>query len=89
MTLLKAKVTPKSEFKLYNCNKIFKCTNLNSKLLFLSLLIYCLYYYLYKNKNTTHDMCHHGFMYEVRDKNTNSQTNDSIKYISNTHRDVM
>ena len=30
-------------------------------------------------------MCHHGFMYEGRDKNTNSQTNDSIKYISNTH----
>ena len=34
-------------------------------------------------------MCHHGFMYEGRDKNTNSQTNDSIKYISNTYRGVM
>ena len=55
----------------------------NSKLLFLSLLIYYLY------KNTIHDMCHHVFMYDVRDKNTNSQTNDSIKYISNTHGGVI
>ena len=41
------------------------------KLLFLSLLIYYLYYYLYKN--TTHDICHHIFMYDERDKNTNLQ----------------
>ena len=49
------------------------------KLLFLSLL----YYYLYKN--TTHDMCHHIFMYNLSDKNINLQTNSSIKYISNTY----
>jgi hypothetical protein len=49
------------------------------KLLFLSLLIYYLY------KNTTHDMCHHVFMDDGRDKNNNSQANDSIKYISNTY----
>ena len=55
----------------------------NSKLLFLSLLIYYLY------KNTIHDMCHHVFMYDVRDKNINSQTNNSIKYISNTLGGVM
>ena len=55
----------------------------NSKLLFLSLLIYYLY------KNTIHDMCHHVFMYDVRDKNINSQINNSIKYISNTYRSVM
>ena len=36
------------------------------KLLFLSLLIYYLY------KNTTHDICHHIFIYDGRDKNTNS-----------------
>ena len=29
------------------------------------------------------------FMYEERDKNTNSQTNGSIKYISNTHDGMM
>ena len=28
-------------------------------------------------------------MYDGRDKNTNSQTNDSIKYISNIHEGVM
>ena len=39
------------------------------KLLFLSLLIYYLY------KNIIHDICHHIFMYDGRDKNTNSQTN--------------
>ena len=37
-----------------------------SKLLFLSLL----YYHVYKN--TTHDKCHCVFMYDERDKNTNS-----------------
>ena len=41
--------------------------------------MYCLY------KNTTHNMCHHVFMCERKDKNTNSQINSSIKYISNTH----
>ena len=30
-------------------------------------------------------MCHHAFIYDGWDKNTNSQTNVSIKYISNTH----
>ena len=30
-------------------------------------------------------MYHHVFMYDGRDKNINSQTNSSIKYISNTH----
>ena len=54
------------------------------KLLFLSLLIYYLYYCLYKN--TTHDMCHHVFMY---DEDTNSQTNGSIKYIPNTYGGLM
>ena len=34
-------------------------------------------------------MCHRIFMYDGRDKNTNSQTNGSIKYISNIHRGVM
>ena len=28
-------------------------------------------------------------IYDGRDKNINSQWNDSIKYISNTHEDVM
>ena len=34
-------------------------------------------------------MCHHVFMYDGRDKYTNSQINSSIKYISNTHGGVM
>ena len=38
---------------------------------------------------TTHHMCYHMFMYDEKDKNTNSQTNGSIKYISNIHGDVM
>ena len=54
------------------------------KLLFLSLLIcYLYYYYLYKN--TTNDICHYIFMYDARDKNTNSQTNSSTKHILNTY----
>ena len=53
------------------------------KLLFLSLLIHYLYYYLHKN--TTHDICHHIFMYDGRDKNTNSQTNSLTKHILNTY----
>ena len=32
-------------------------------------------------------MCHHVFMYDGRDKNI--QTDDLIKYISNTFKDVM
>ena len=36
-------------------------------------------------KNATHDMYHHIFMYDGRDENINSQTNGSIKYISNIH----
>ena len=53
------------------------------KLLFLSLLINYLYYYLYKN--ATHGICHHIFIYNGRDKNTNSQINCSIKHILNTY----
>ena len=35
-------------------------------------------------------MCHHVFMYDGRDKNTNSEINISvIKYILNTHGGVM
>ena len=45
--------------------------------------MYCLY------KNTTHDMCHHVFMCDRRDKNINSQINGSIKYISNINRGVV
>jgi len=30
-------------------------------------------------------MCHHVFMYDGRDKNTDSQTIYSIRYISNTY----
>ena len=29
-------------------------------------------------------MCHHVFIYDERDKNTNLQTNGLVKYISNT-----
>ena len=39
--------------------------------------------------NTTHDMNQHVFMYDGRDKNTNSQIYSSIKYISNTCGGVM
>ena len=66
MSLLKVKVTPKFESKLYIYNKILKYININAKLLFLSLL----YYHVYKN--TTHDKCHCVFTYDERDKNTNS-----------------
>jgi len=51
--------------------------------MFLSLLIYYLY------KNTTNDICHHVFMYYERDKNINSQRNDSINYISYEHGGVI
>ena len=30
-------------------------------------------------------MCYHMFIYDGKDKNTNLQTNGSIKYISNIH----
>ena len=53
------------------------------KLLFLSLLLYYLY------KNSTHDICHHIFMYDGRYKNINLQTDSSTKYISNTYGGVM
>ena len=33
-------------------------------------------------------MYHYVFMYDGRDKNINSQTNNSVKYISNTYGDV-
>ena len=34
-------------------------------------------------------MCYHVFIYDGIDKNMNSQANDLIKYISNTHGGVM
>ena len=34
-------------------------------------------------------MCYHVSMYDGRDKNTNSQTNGSLKYISNTYEGAM
>ena len=34
-------------------------------------------------------MCHPAFDYDGRDKNTNSQTNVSIKYIAKTHGGVI
>ena len=34
-------------------------------------------------------MCHNVFMYGRRYKNTNSQTNGSVKYISNTYEGMM
>ena len=34
-------------------------------------------------------MCHPAFDYDGRDKNTNSQTNVSIKYIAKTHWGVI
>ena len=34
-------------------------------------------------------MCHHVFVYDEGDKNTNSHTNYLIKYISNTVGGVM
>ena len=34
-------------------------------------------------------MCHRVFMYDGINKNTNSQTNGSVKYISNTNGGVM
>jgi hypothetical protein len=34
-------------------------------------------------------ICHHVFMHDGGDKNTNSQINDSIKYISNTRGGMM
>ena len=49
--------------------KKLKYININSKLMFLLLL----YYYVYKN--TTHDKCHCLFMYDERNKNTNSEIN--------------
>ena len=33
-------------------------------------------------------MCHHVFMYDERDKTTNSQTNSSTKYIYRIHVEV-
>ena len=39
--------------------------------------------------NTAQGVYHHVFMYDGRDKNINSQTDGSIKYISNTHGGVM
>ena len=65
MSLLKVKVTPKFESKLYNYNKILKYIN--------KILNYYFYhYYIIIYINTTHDKCHYIFMYDERDKNTNS-----------------
>ena len=70
-----------------NYNKVLKCTNINSKLIYPSLLVYnlCIVYI----KNIIHGMCHHVFMCDRRDKNTNSQISSSIKCISNTHEGVI
>ena len=78
-SLLKVKLTPKSESKLYNYNKILKCTNTKSKLLFLPFLIY---YYVIVYIKILSMIC---VMYDGKDKNTDSQTNNPTKYISNTH----
>ena len=53
------------------------------KIIFFSFIIYYLYYCLYKN--TTHDICHEIFTYDVwwKRKNSKPQTNSSTKYISN------
>ena len=34
-------------------------------------------------------MCHHVFMYDGRDKNTNSQTNSSTKHVLNAYGGVI
>ena len=46
-------------------------------------------YYIIIYKNDTRDIYHHIFMYDGRDKNTNSQTNSSTKHILNTYGGVM
>ena len=86
--LWKVKVTPKFKSKLYNYNKILKCTNMKFQKITISIIINILFMLSFI-KNITHDMCHHIFMYDGRNKNTNSQTNYSIKYISNIHGGVM
>ena len=48
ISLLKDKVTPKSKSKLYNCNKLLKCTNIKLQINILSLLLY----YLFLNTTT-------------------------------------
>ena len=85
MSLLKVKVISKCESKLYNYNKIV-CTNINSKLLFIPLLIYYLCYWLYKILPM---ICVTMYMHDGSDKNTKLQIHNSIKYISNTHEGVM
>ena len=48
------------------------------------ILSYYFYHYWYiiyvivYIKNAIHDMCHHVFMYDGRDKNTNSQTHMEV-----------
>ena len=71
-----------------NYNKILKCTNIKFKIT-ISIIINILFILLYLYKNTTHDICHHIYMYDEWDKNTNSQTNNSTRYISNTYGGVM
>jgi len=45
ISLLKVKVSPKSESKFYNYNKILKCTNINSK--YYSIIINILFMLLF------------------------------------------
>ena len=77
MSLLKVKITPKIKSKLCNHKKVLNCTNIK-----FYIIIYIKYYPRYVSSP-----CIHG-----RDKNTNSQLNGSIKYVSNillsseTHR---
>ena len=84
MSLLKFKVTPKSELKY---NKILKWTNINSKLLFVSLLIYYLCYYLYKILSVICVAIYSHMMEEI--KIPIYKLIDQLNYISNKHGGVM
>ena len=74
MSLLKVKITPKIKSKLCNHKKVLNCTNIK-----FYIIIYIKYYPRYVSSP-----CIHG-----RDKNTNSQLNGSIKYVSNIRGGVM
>ena len=84
MSLLKFKVTPKSELKY---NKILKWTTINSKLLFVSLLIYYLCYYLYKILSMICVTIYSHMMEEI--KIPIYKLIDQLNYISNKHGGVM
>ena len=81
MLLLKVKLIPKYESKLYSYNKVkvhqYKILN-----------YYSYHYYIIIYINTIHNKCHCVFMYDERDKNTNSYINSLIKYIYQTHMEV-